>query len=496
MLGARSVALPALMLLCFAFSAPAWSGQSPAREKTPAEILTEKGPMVALLVSADDETLGLGSGFLVKDGSMLITNYHVIAGAKRLLVKLSDGSIIEVSTVAAFDADKDLAAVVIPSGPRVGLQLGDSDAVHVGEPIVVISNPKGLEHSVSNGLISGIRNDEKLPKILQISAPISPGSSGGPVFNQRGEVIGVVSFYLEGGQNLNFAIPSNFVKELLKRNTNVALADVPKIHEGGKGTASEDTLDGPWIATFADSVSTGQMSFVLTQDSARNVSGTYTTSLGGGGSITGLVIADEFRFELSQTLRDCPGRFVGTAKVRPGAISGTYSGNGCDGVHTNGTFSMSRGTNMAIAAAPTRAVANEKPIFEYGTASELRDVRTVYVYCEDLEVKGNILKTLSKEHDLAVINEPAKADVILVFGASTFSLGNSTYVWSDTLGNVHGTTTPRYGITGVGFAVRIVGPNTARILWQYQTTRTTLLQRRPSTNFAREFVSLLKKVRK
>src|SRR5262249_30222209 len=209
-----------LLLGCLTLMAlPKAAAQSSARESTPAEILAAKGPMVALLVSADDQNIGLGSGFVVSE-SLLITNYHVIEGAKRLFVKLSDGSVMEVTTVVAFDSDRDLAAMKLP-GARKGLQLADSDTVRVGEPVVVISNPQGLEHSISNGLVSGIRTEEKLPKVLQISAPISHGSSGGPVFNQKGEVIGVVSFYLEGGQNLNFAIPSNYVKEMLRRSNKI-----------------------------------------------------------------------------------------------------------------------------------------------------------------------------------------------------------------------------------------------------------------------------------
>src|ERR1700733_9942747 len=155
--------------------------------KTPAQILSDNGANVALIVSSDGDSSSLGTGFLVGDGSMLVTNFHVVKGARKLTVKLASGKVLEVKTAVGFDADEDIAVLRISPRTDHGLQLGDSDTLEVGEPVVVISNPEGLDHTVSNGLISGIRRLQNWPKILQISAPISPGSSGGPVFNDRGQ---------------------------------------------------------------------------------------------------------------------------------------------------------------------------------------------------------------------------------------------------------------------------------------------------------------------
>ena len=94
------------------------------------------------------------------------------------------------------------------------LPLGDSDAVEIGEPVYAAGNPSGLEGTFSDGIISSIRGDGAY-KIPQITAPISPGSSGGPVLNEKGEVIGVSVLTIRNGQNFNFAIPINYLKSLL-----------------------------------------------------------------------------------------------------------------------------------------------------------------------------------------------------------------------------------------------------------------------------------------
>src|SRR5207302_1030236 len=109
------------------------------------------------------------------------------------------------------DEKKDLAILKVISSDVRALKLGDSDKVAIGSSIVVMGNPEGLEKSVTNGLVSGLRTIEENQKLFQISAPISHGSSGGPVFDDNGQVIGVVVAFLKDGQNLNFAIPINLV---------------------------------------------------------------------------------------------------------------------------------------------------------------------------------------------------------------------------------------------------------------------------------------------
>lgn len=96
------------------------------------------------------------------------------------------------------------------------LRLGDSSRLVIGESVVAITNPQGLEHSVADGRVSSIRDTGLGYKLFQITVPVSQGSSGGPVFNSRGEVVGVASLQMIDGQNLNFAIPSNYLAPLVK----------------------------------------------------------------------------------------------------------------------------------------------------------------------------------------------------------------------------------------------------------------------------------------
>ncbi len=461
--------------------------------KTPADILKENDSALALIVSADDASVSLGSGFFIGDGSAVVTNFHVIAGAKAAVVKAGSGQVLRATSVYAFDEKKDLAILKVPTASTHIASLGDSDKVATGSAIVVIGNPQGLEKTVSNGLISGVRMFEG-QQLFQISAPISHGSSGGPVFDDKGNVIAVVCAALSDGQNLNFAIPVNQVTELWAKKHEIDLASLPPpTHASSNGA----DMDGAWAATFADSLSSGQLSFTLMQD-GNSLRGTYTSSVGGGGTIAGQVTNGKFTFELVQVIKDCPGKFNGSADLRAGAMLGSYTGIDCRGTHANGSFSMTKGVaplQPAPAAAPTAATPSS-PIIEYGTPAELKGVKNVFIYGVEPEVRSNMIKQFSKHPELRVVGEIEKADVVLVFGAQVFSMGTHTSVWTDAYGNGYATTTPRYGINGQGSAVKFVPPNTLRVVWQFSATRTVVFQRRPSTNFVRDFVSAWEKANK
>ena len=160
-------------------------------------------------------TLGFGSGFFVKP-NQIVTNFHVIEGAAQGTAKLvSKYTRYQIEGIIATDKDNDLAVLKVTADGITPLPLGDSDTVNIGAKVYVAGNPKGLEGTFSDGLIS--RRERYPKKRLQMTAPISPGSSGGPVLNGAGEVIGIsVSVHRAlDAQNLNFAIPSNYLKALL-----------------------------------------------------------------------------------------------------------------------------------------------------------------------------------------------------------------------------------------------------------------------------------------
>ena len=158
-----------------------------------------------------------GSGFVVHDGQ-IATNYHVIdnmwIGVAKLVKK---EKVYAVETVLAVDKERDLAIIKVAGIDAPVLPLGDSDAVQIGDKVYVAGNPRGLEGTFTGGMISAIRPEGirlVRGKTLQMDASISPGSSGGPVLNDKGEVIGISVGYRIGGQNLNFAIPVNYLKLL------------------------------------------------------------------------------------------------------------------------------------------------------------------------------------------------------------------------------------------------------------------------------------------
>ena len=163
---------------------------------------------------ARGEKLLRGSGFFI-DVDRVVTNRHVIEGAYRAEVHLNSGHIFAVRNVLAVDAEGDVALLKVDAPPNlVRPLLLDRTSPQEGESIVVIGNPFGLEGSVTNGIVSAVRDIPGFGRIIQITAPISPGSSGSPVVNMQGQVIGVATLQITGGQSVNFAIPSERIAQL------------------------------------------------------------------------------------------------------------------------------------------------------------------------------------------------------------------------------------------------------------------------------------------
>lgn len=147
-----------------------------------------------------------GTGFYVANG-LIITNYHVIEGAARISVQ-TDNSRSNDAQVDSTKADSDLALLKV-SGTLGKKVLQFSKKVpKVGQRVIVLGNPLGLTGTVSDGIVSAIREVSPNEIYIQITAPISPGSSGSPVVDLRGDVVGIATLNLRGGQNLNFAIDS------------------------------------------------------------------------------------------------------------------------------------------------------------------------------------------------------------------------------------------------------------------------------------------------
>jgi uncharacterized RDD family membrane protein YckC len=160
--------------------------------------------------------LGYASGFFVNSDGYVVTNQHVIEGAATAYVVYRQKENLVVDSVVANDPTKDIVILKVRIIDTPFLKLGNSDKLEVGSEIYTIGAPQGLMNTVSKGIISQLRFI-KGTKFIQIDAPISPGSSGGPLLDKNLEVIGVNFAYYKEGQNLNFAIPVNYVKALLKK---------------------------------------------------------------------------------------------------------------------------------------------------------------------------------------------------------------------------------------------------------------------------------------
>ena len=188
-----------------------------ASESLPSLIKSIK-PSVVIVFTYDNkgEFLKLGSGFFISQSGDIITNYHVLQGASSAEVKTSDGKTYPITYIIARDEQNDIIRLSADIPSKYVLPLSLSETIpEVGERIIVYGSPLGLENTVSDGIVSAIRDIPDYGRIIQITAPISPGSSGSPVLNMNGEVIGIATFQFIEGQNLNFAIPSERIANLI-----------------------------------------------------------------------------------------------------------------------------------------------------------------------------------------------------------------------------------------------------------------------------------------
>ena len=161
---------------------------------------------------------GAGTGFIIDSGGFILTNHHVVDGAERIMVQLSDGRTLRAERVGT-DPDTDIALIrVEPPGPLPVVTLGDSDDLRVGEWVLAIGDPLAYEHTVTVGVVSFIGRklfDTSLDRYIQTDAAINRGNSGGPLINSRGEVIGINSAVSSRASNIGFAVPINQARAIL-----------------------------------------------------------------------------------------------------------------------------------------------------------------------------------------------------------------------------------------------------------------------------------------
>jgi hypothetical protein len=205
-------------------------------QKDLSELVKNITPSVVVIrvFGEDNELKSLGTGFFVIGDGVLITNYHVMEDGVRAEAKLYNGEIISIGDIISEDIEGDLILLALGIKGRSFPTLKFTDTkIEPGQPVVVIGSPFGLEGTVSDGIVSGVRDIPKLGKIVQITAPISKGSSGSPVLNMRGEVIGVATLSIIEGQSLNFAISADKVTGLVSRMKTPSMMEQPMVISQG-----------------------------------------------------------------------------------------------------------------------------------------------------------------------------------------------------------------------------------------------------------------------
>lgn len=226
--------------------------------------LAEKAtPSVVQLTVKDGagKSISTGSGFFVSTDGRIVTNHHVIDEAASVTATLHDGKKIDVSGVLVESKASDLAVLKADGGPFVPLELGRDGSLRIGDEVVVIGNPRGLSTTVSAGIVSAIR-EEGLPVPgqeatdyptgswgIQISAPISPGSSGSPILNKDGQVVAVAVGSYQLAENLNFGVPVQLLRAELKRADQAAPR--PFAPAGGSSLVTNLAISFAFFAAIA-----------------------------------------------------------------------------------------------------------------------------------------------------------------------------------------------------------------------------------------------------
>lgn len=193
---------------------PAPASANPNEEGATRIVEKVKPSLVKITQLGFDGVDGLGSGFVISEDGLIATNMHVVGQGRRLQVEFSDGRTFDVKSIHASDHHLDLAILRIEAKGLKPLALGDSDKAEQGQAIVAMGNPEGLAFSVVQGVISELREVDKLP-MIQVAMPIERGNSGGPLLSRQGQVLGILTLKSMRTANLGFAMPVNDLKKLM-----------------------------------------------------------------------------------------------------------------------------------------------------------------------------------------------------------------------------------------------------------------------------------------
>jgi S1-C subfamily serine protease len=250
---------------------------------TTAQIADRATPSVVIVenFNGDGEKAGQGSGYVFSSDGIVITNYHVIRGAKSLNVRMPGQEPFRVNSVLGYEIEHDIAALQLRGSSLPPLLTEPIEEPKVGDRVVAIGAPLGLESTVSEGIVSALR-DAGTMHIIQTTASISPGSSGGPLLNEYGKVIGLTTSTVRDGQSLNFVVSAKHVFELLSRRQPMSLEEMLN------QTQVSEPL--PSSTMMVPARNAAQLSFAVNGQQGALLEGTYTVT-GGSGRDVGVLLA-------------------------------------------------------------------------------------------------------------------------------------------------------------------------------------------------------------
>jgi len=245
---------------------------SPRTSLTPEEIASRVLPSVVSIEMTNGAKSQSGSGFFISS-DIIATNFHVIEGMTNGTVRIVGGTrTYDISSVVNFNDNADLALIKISESVGTALLLSPSEKPAIGSSVFAVGNPRGLEGTFSPGVVSGLR-DFSDGALIQITAPISRGSSGGPVVNGYAEVIGIAVGSFEAGQALNFAIPVSALRELQQNlGRNIPVAQAGRVRKGRVGSVIENSIgiQFSWIPSGRFMMGLTQRQFEMTRLDCEN----------------------------------------------------------------------------------------------------------------------------------------------------------------------------------------------------------------------------------
>jgi serine protease Do len=379
----RAFRLPLLITLIgiLAVFAMVFSSQRPAgkepnnlkAQNPPAYQAAKTAPLdeaVLMIIGLNSKgsPVSQGSGFIINSGGLAGSNFHVFRGVTQAFARCCGGRKFEIESVEGADLEKDLVVFQlheIESRERPShlphVTFAPTKDLAVGQRIIAVGSPQGLENTVSDGILSAVREYDSV-RYLQITAPISPGSSGGPVLDSEGHMIGVTTFQFERGQNLNFAIAADYIQPLLDQHFQVSMKEfqmtVRRVqHQTTKTAASEiskqvsgagePTVNGVFNGVVHNQTGdvSAQFGIVVSEEQ-----GILTGCMGvrqplfGSGALDGFVLDSDITFVVSSAI----GKITFQGKKRNAAVNGTYTVEGLDGTEQHGTFALQRTSKKGL----------------------------------------------------------------------------------------------------------------------------------------------------